>query len=142
MAMGLLSMDGVWTLYADVSIGGCGYGGVNLIFPTICAEIFRSKDLPIVYPLVGGVTFSLGSLLFSTLLYGTLFDLAQERHGLIAVQPCIFADCYRPAVLLAAASCSAAVVLWCWVTLLAKSVYAHHSERVAADGKSSVIWLL
>jgi hypothetical protein len=100
-------------------------GAVNALFPAVVSEAFGVQLLPILYTLIGGPAFALGSLLLSTNMYGTTFDAALERHGLDATMPCRFDDCYLPSVQMAAAGTAFAAVLWVVFICLTRSPPEH-----------------
>ena len=87
-------------------------GSLNALFPAVVAEAFGVQLLPILYTLIGGPAFALGSLLLSTSVYGVNFDRALERHGLDATMACQHSACYVPSVQTAAAGSALASLLW------------------------------
>lgn len=94
----------------------------NCLFPVALAGLYGDDMLPLVFPLIFGPAFGLGSLLLSALVYGGSYDAALERHGLDVSQPCPYADCYVPAMLTGAAACAAAALLF---VLIAHWTRAH-----------------
>lgn len=100
-------------LHATCILGGLAYGGYNCLYPLVLAQLFAVELLAILFPLTFGPAFALGSLLLSTMVYGTQYDDATARHGIDpAIEPCHYADCYVPAVITAAASCAVATLLF------------------------------
>ena len=102
-------------LYATCLLGGVAYGAYNCLFPVALSELFAIELLPLVFPLIFGPAFGLGSLLLSTMTYGANYDKAMERHGLDPkVDVCVWSlpDCYIPSLHTAAAGCAVSVVLF------------------------------
>ena len=123
---------GIAPLYIACVVGGLAYGSINMLFPAILSEVFGLALFPILYTLISGLAFSLGSLIMSTLVYGSLFDAALLRHGLEATQPCRFADCYSTAVYICATVSATSALICLIFAFLTKEDYAQYQR----DGRS------
>jgi hypothetical protein len=124
-----LALGGTLPLYAACILGGLAYGAQNMLLPAIVSEVFGLRLMPVIFPLIGGTGFALGSLLLATLVYGRLYDAALGRHGLSPTDPCRHADCTQPAILVAAAA-SAAAMACC---LLLTAVTSKHYRQVSVS---------
>lgn len=136
-SIGALTLDGMRPLYVASIGGGLGYGAVNAVFPAVVSEVFEVQLFPVLYTLIGGPAFALGSLLFSTFVYGTTFDTALERHGLDATLPCRFTDCYLPSVQMAAAGSAFAASLWVVFICVTRGITRQHNPGV--QGKAPLL---
>ena len=128
--LALLTSGGVVPLYVACILGGMAYGAINVLAPACISEIFGIAMLPVLYPLLLGPAFSVGSLVFATLIYGTTFDAALERHGLTASEACRYPDCYAPSIVIACCASVLAALIWLIITRATRPQYAHFRKYI------------
>ena len=130
-AMLILVMEGVAPLYAACILGGLAYGAANGLMPVVIAELFPAALLPILYTLIMGTAFAIGSALFSVRLYGATFDAALVRHGLGPTEPCPYHDCFAPSMYAAAAAAMLAAASFVCLALVTRDKYAPYAPSSA-----------
>ena len=130
-------IPGVNPLYATCVLGGLSYGAYNCLFPVTLAELVGVEALPVLFPLLFGPAFGLGSLLLSTLNYGARYDAAMNRHGLNpSIDACPYDDCYKPALRIGAACCFISSALFVLVAYLHGHGVAAHKMPVHEPAKA------
>ena len=125
----LLLLGGTWSLYPAAVLAGVSYGGMNALLPATVSEVFGLPHVPVMYPTIS-LSFALGSYLFCTLLFSSVFDGAMRRHGLTSGGDCVWIDCFSGSVLVAAASCAVGAAL---SVLLARITQPRYRELLAPN---------
>lgn len=92
------------------AVVGFAYGGLWGVQPVILAEIFGSRDYSIKYACSAAAAFC-GSLLFSTLLAGRIYDEQARGPNLDDDGNCISSDCYSTTLIIVAVSGVPSIVL-------------------------------
>jgi len=125
VCMLLLVLGQQWLLLPVTAFMGLSLGGTFAVQAVIMEELFGPTDLPLKYSCCYACA-SLGSLLFSDLLAGQVYDAAAKHQG---QETCLGNACFSTTFLISAA-CSALAVL-CSIALTLKSRATYRLVNVA-----------
>lgn len=122
LAMYLSGPDVLWAAAVFV---GFGYGGLWGIQPSMALELFGPRDYGFKYSCTCLAALG-GSLFFSTLLAGRLYDIEAERLG--TSPHCLQPSCFRLSFLVTAACGMPAMVCAIWLARRSANVYSKTLE--------------
>ena len=140
MALALLALllEGTWPLYAAAAGCGLAYGAFNSLYPACVSEIFGLGRMPVVYSTLS-CALALGSWLYATSLYSSVYAAALRRHP-APDGVCVGTDCFAASALVAAASCGVGIFLSAALGLYTRARYrslsAGRRRAAAANARS------
>eukprot|EP00405_Crypthecodinium_cohnii_P012565 CAMPEP_0206442562 /NCGR_PEP_ID=MMETSP0324_2-20121206/13890_1 /ASSEMBLY_ACC=CAM_ASM_000836 /TAXON_ID=2866 /ORGANISM="Crypthecodinium cohnii, Strain Seligo" /LENGTH=566 /DNA_ID=CAMNT_0053910417 /DNA_START=39 /DNA_END=1738 /DNA_ORIENTATION=- len=110
MALGqlLLTISTSASTYAGGIVAGFAYGGFWTLMPTLVVEIFGGKSFATLYNFMS-LAVSSASLIFSTLMAGSLYDQQAKLHPGLKQGSCSGPECYRTTCYIMVGACAVGV---------------------------------